>query len=104
MCDDASELGRIALHLDQGAAKHGFLFTLGQRLLEQTTKAVLLSLNPQEILNLLPRTCAWDLRIQKCTTQNLSARESGRFGKCVEAGDMFVPNAQANEVSKPPHE
>ena len=68
MCDDAPELGLIALHLDQRAAKHGFLFALGQRLLEQTTKAVLLPLDPQEILNLLPRACAWDLRIQKRET------------------------------------
>ena len=62
MCEDAPELGRVAFHLDQGAAKLGLFFSLGQRFLEQTTKAVLLSLDPQEILKLLPRTGARDLR------------------------------------------
>ena len=104
MCDDAPELGGITFHLDQGAAKYRFLLAFRQCLLEQAAKAVLLPLDPQEILNLLPLACAWDLRVEKCTTQDLSARESGRFGKGVETCDMFVPNAQANEVSKPPHE
>ncbi len=104
MCDDAPELGRIAFHLDESAPKHGFLLTLGKRLLEQATKAVLLPLDPQEILHLLARPRARDLRIQKRTSKDLSARESGRFCKGVEPGDMFIPDAQANEMSKPPHE
>jgi hypothetical protein len=101
---DAPQLCRIAFHFNQGAAERGLLLTLGQRLLEQATKAVLLPLDPQEILNLLPRTSAWDLCVEKRTTQDLSARESRRLGKGVETGDMFVANTQANEVSKPPHE
>jgi hypothetical protein len=60
--EDAPELGRVALDLDQGAAKLGFFFSLGQSLLEQAAKAVLFPLDPQEILNLLPRTRARDLR------------------------------------------
>jgi hypothetical protein len=68
VCEDAPELGRVAFHLDQGAAKLGFFLTLGQGLLEQATEAVLLSLDPQEILNLLPRTRTRDLRSQKQTT------------------------------------
>jgi hypothetical protein len=104
VCDDSPQLGCIAFHLDQGAAKHGFLLTLGQRLLEQATKAVLLPLDPQEILHLLARPRAWYLRIQKRTSKDLSARESGRFCKGVETGDMFIPDAQADEMSKPPHE
>ena len=56
MREDAPELGRIAFHLDQCAAEYGFLLSLGQRLLEQATKAVLLPLDPQEILNLLPHS------------------------------------------------
>ena len=62
MREDAPELGRVAFHLDQGAAKLGFFFSLRQRLLEQAAEAVLLSLDPQEILNLLTRTRARDLR------------------------------------------
>ena len=68
MCDDAPQFGRIEFHLHQGAAERGFLLALEQRLLEQATKTVLLPLDPQEILNLLPRTRAWDLRIQKRAT------------------------------------
>jgi len=68
VCDGSPKLGRIAFHLDQGATKHGFLLSLGQRLLEQAAKAALLPLDPQEILNLLPRTRAWDLRVQKGTS------------------------------------
>jgi len=66
--EDAPELGRIALHFAEGAAKLGFLLSLGQGLLEQATEAVLLSLDPQEILNILPRTRTRDLRSQKQTT------------------------------------
>jgi hypothetical protein len=60
--EDAPELGRVSFHLDEGAAKLGLFLSLGQGLLEQATEAVLLSLDPQEVLNLLPRTRAWDLR------------------------------------------
>jgi len=68
MCEDAPELGRIAFHFNECVAKFGLFLTLGQRLLEQATKAVLLPLNPQEILNLLSSTRAWDLRTQKRAT------------------------------------
>jgi hypothetical protein len=56
MCDAPPELGRIAFHLDQGSAKRRLFLSFRQRLLEQATKAVVLTLDPQEILNLLPRT------------------------------------------------
>ena len=68
MRDDAPQLGRIAFHLEQGAAECGFLLTLGQRLLEQPTKAVLLPFDPQKVLDLLARACAGDFSGQKQTT------------------------------------
>jgi len=68
VCKDPPELGCIAFDLDQGAAKLGLFLSLGQCLLEQATEAVLLSLDPQQILNLLPRTRTRDLRTQKQTT------------------------------------
>ena len=34
MCEDPPELGRIAFHLNECAAKFGLFLTLGQRLLE----------------------------------------------------------------------
>jgi len=61
VCKDAPELGRVSFHLDQGAAKLGPFFSLGQSLLEQAAEAVLFPLDSQEILNLLARTRTWDL-------------------------------------------
>ena len=83
MCEDAPELGRVAFDLDQGAAKLGLFFTLGQRLLEQAAKAVLFPLDPQDILNLLPRTRARDLCSEKQTTQDFSVREAGGFSEAA---------------------
>ena len=56
MRDAPPELGRIAFHLDQGSAKRRLFLSLRQRLLEQAAKTSLLAFDPQEILNLLPRT------------------------------------------------
>ena len=103
MCNDAPQLGRVAFHLGQRAAKDGFLLTLGQRFLEQATQAVLLPLDPQEILNLLPRTCAWDFRAQKRASQDLSVCEPRRFRKDAETGNVLIPYAHPDEMSKPPH-
>ncbi len=68
MCDHAPKLGGIPFHLDQGAPKLGLLLTLGQRLLEQAAETVLLPLDSKEVLNLLARTRAWDVRTQKQAT------------------------------------
>ena len=103
MCEDAPELGRIAFHFYECAAKFGLFLTLGQRLLEQASKAVLLSLDPQEILNLLPRPRAWDIRAQKRATYDFSVREARRFGKDAETGDVLIPYAHPDEMSKAPH-
>ena len=103
MCENAPKLSRVAFHFDQGAAKYRFLFTLSQRLLEQATKAVLLPLDPQEILNLLPSTRAGDLRTQKRTSQDFAVRESRRFGKNAETVNVLIPYAHPDEMSKAPH-
>ena len=103
MCDDAPQLCRIALHFNQGAAERGLLLTLGQRLLEQATKAVLLPLDPQKILNLLPSTRAWYLRTQKRTSQDFAVRESRRLGKYAETVNVLIPYAHPDEMTKPPH-
>jgi hypothetical protein len=103
VCENAPELGRVAFHLDQGVAKRGFILMLGERLLEQAPEAILLPLDPQEILNLLPRTGAGDLCAQHQTTQDLSVRESRRFGKGAETGDVLIAYAHPDEMPKPPH-
>ncbi len=97
--DAPPELGRVAFHLDQGSAKGRLFLSLRQRLLEQAAKTVLLTLDPQEILNLLPRTCAWDFRIQKRSTNKLSAGVSRGLPKSFQPGEMFVPHANADEMA-----
>jgi hypothetical protein len=81
MCEHASELGRVAFDLDERAAKLGLFLTLGQRLLEQSTEAVLFALDSQEILNLLPRPRAGDLGAQKHAADDLSVGEARGFSK-----------------------
>jgi hypothetical protein len=46
VCEDAPELGCVAFYLDQGSAKLGLFFSLGQGLLEQAAEAILLALDP----------------------------------------------------------
>ena len=103
MCEDPPELGRVAFHLAEGAAKLGPFLSLGQGLLEQPAEAVLLPLDPQEILNLLLCTRAWDLRAQKRATQDFSERETGRFSKGAEMRNVLIAYAHPDEMSKPPH-
>ncbi len=102
MCEDATELGRVAFQLDQGAAKLSLFLSLGQRLLEQAAEAILLSLDSQEILNLLPCTRTWDLRAKKHPANDLSVREAGRFDKGAETGDVLLAYACPDEMPKTP--
>jgi len=66
--DDSPELNGVAFNFGQGFSKHRLLLALGEGLLQQAPKAVLLPLNPEKVLNLLPRARAWNLCIQKRTT------------------------------------
>lgn len=68
MGDHTSELGPIAFDFDEGPAKLGLFGALRECFLEQTAEPVLLPLNPEKILNLLPCTRAWHFRSQKHTT------------------------------------
>ena len=103
MRENAPELRRVAFYLDQHPAKRGFVLSLGEGLLEQATEAVLLPLDPEEILHLLPRPRAGDLRVQKQTTDDLSVRESRRFGKGAEMGKVLIAYTHPDEMSKSPH-
>ena len=68
MRDGPPELNGIAFHFHEGSAKRRLLLPLCECFLEQTTETFLLPLNPQQILNLFPRTRAWDLRTEEYTT------------------------------------
>ena len=66
--DHAPQLGSVAFHFDERSPKLGLFRALRERLLEQTSKAVLLALNPEDVLNFLPSTRARDVSDQKQTT------------------------------------
>jgi hypothetical protein len=101
--DDASELGGVAFHFHEGAAQRGLLLAFGERLLEQASETVLLPLNPEKILNLLARTRAWDLCIEKRTAKYLSTREPGSFYKGLQTRDVLIAYAETDEMPKAPH-
>ena len=61
MSDDAPELGPVAFHLDEGAAKLGLFGALRECFFEQTTEPVLLALNPEDVLNFLASTRTRDV-------------------------------------------
>ena len=61
MRDNASELGPVAFHLDEGPAKLGLLCALGECFLQQATETVLLPLNPEDVLDFLQSARARDV-------------------------------------------
>jgi len=63
MIDDTPELGPVSFHLDEGAAKLVGLRSLSESLLQQAAESVLLPLNPEDVLNLLPSTRARNLGV-----------------------------------------
>ena len=103
MRNHTPELGLIALHLDQRSAKRRLLLTLGQCLLEQAAKAVLLSLNPQKILNLLTRPRARDLGLEERASHDLVALEPTRPRQALEASDMLFGKPHGEPVFQVPH-
>ncbi len=103
MRNDTPELGRIALHLDQRSAKRRLLLTLGQCLLEQAAKAVLLSLNPQQILNLLTRPRARDLGLEERASHDLVALEPTRPRQALEASDMLFSKPHGESMFQVSH-
>ena len=84
MGEDAPELSSVALHFDEGSAKGGLLLALGERLLQQAPETVLFSLNPEDILNFLPRTRARNLDVQERASDHLVAREPACSCEVVE--------------------
>jgi hypothetical protein len=58
-----------------GAAKLGLLRALCECVLGQTLEAVLLPLNPEDVLDFLPGTRARNFDVQERASDNLVARE-----------------------------
>jgi hypothetical protein len=68
MRDHASELRPVAFNFEKGAAKLRLFCPLGECLLEQTAKPILLPLNPKDVLNFLSSAGARNVSGQKQTT------------------------------------
>ena len=103
MCDDATELGGVALHLDERSAKRGFFLALGQRLFEQTPEAVLLTLNPEKILHLLARASARDLGFENGTPHDLVALQPARIRNRVQSRHVLVGHPYGQSVPQIAH-
>ena len=99
MRDDAAELGRVSFHFHESSAKRRLFLMFGQRLLEQTTKTVLLPLDPQKVLNLLACACTRDLRIQKRAAHDLVALQAARSGDALKASHMLVCEPHGESMS-----
>ena len=61
MGDDASELDSVALDFDERAAKLALFRAFRECFLQQSAEPVLLALNPDDVLNLLPSARARDV-------------------------------------------
>jgi len=102
--EDAPELGRVAFDLDQGAAKLGFFFTLGQRLLEQASKTILLALNPEDVLHFLPGTRARNLGVQEQASHDFVAREPARSCEVFKADRVRIRESHSDPILEIPHD
>jgi hypothetical protein len=74
--DYAPKLGTVSFYLDEGAAKLMGFRALSESLLQQSAESVLLALNPEDVLNLLPSTGARNLGVCEHAADDLVAREA----------------------------
>jgi hypothetical protein len=65
MRDHAPELGPVAFNFDKGAAKLALLCALRECFLQQAAEPVLLTLNPEDVLNFLSSARAGNVSGQK---------------------------------------
>jgi len=103
MRDDAPEFGPVAFHFDEGPPKLGLFRALCECILEQTAEAVLLALNPKDVLNFLASACARNVSGQKQTTKDFSTAEPGRLLEGFKVGEMLIADPYPDEVPKTPH-
>ena len=103
MCDDAAELGRVSFHFHESSAKRGLLLTLGERLFQQPPEAVLLPLNPQQILNLLACACTRDIRPQKHPTHHLISLQAARIRYRIQVRHMLIGQPDGESMFQSPH-
>ena len=103
MRDDASKLGRVPFDFDQRSAKGGLLLAFRQRLFQQPPETILFPLNPQEILNLLPRPRARDIRPQKHPTHHLISLQTARVRDRVQVRHVLIGEPHGESMFQGPH-
>ena len=74
-----------------------------QRLFQQPPEAVLLSLNPEEILNLLACARARDIRPQKHPTHHLISLQAARIRYRIQVRHMLIGQPDGESMFQSPH-
>ena len=103
MRDHASELRPVSFNFDQGVAKLGLFCPLGERFLQQTAKAVLLALNPENVLNFLARPRARNAGVQEQASDYLVAREAACICQVLQVSHVRIGQAHCDSMFQIPH-
>ena len=103
MRDHASELGSVLFDLDKGAAKFRLLRALREGFLQQAAEPVLLALNPEDVLNLLPSARARDLGVQKHAPHHFVASEAARVCEVLQVTCVRIGQADCDSMLEFPH-
>ena len=103
MGDGASKLGSVAFDFDQGPTKVGLFGALRERLLQQATEAVLLPLDSEDVLNLLPSSGAWNLGVREQAPHHFVAREAARICELLEVRHVRIGQPHGDSMFETPH-
>jgi len=92
--DDASELDSVALDFDERAAKLALFRAFRECFLQQSAEPVLLALNPDDVLNLLPSARARSRvslsRVSKPTSYSRTLKYPGILQRALRSGHYVV--------------
>jgi len=103
MRDHAPELGAVAFNFDEGAAKLGLFGALRECFLQQAAEPVLLPLNPEDVLNLLPSTRARNLGVEEHAPHDLVAREAACACELLKVSRVRIGQADRDAMLEFPH-
>ena len=103
MIDDPPELGTVSFHIDEGAAKFMGFCALRQSFLQQPADPVLLPLNPEDVLNLLPSTGARNIGVREHASIHFVAREAARICELLEVSHVCIGQPHRDSMFEIPH-
>ena len=98
MIDDTPELGTVSFHLDERAAKLGFFGALSESLFQQSAEPVLLPLDSEDVLDLLPSTRARNPGVEEHASHDLVAREAARVCELLKVGHVRIGQAHRDSM------